>query len=119
MHRTAVHLTFLAASFVFYPAPEAARTQAEPEASPETQQKTVPPQAVAAEEPVSAPEGSVIHKVWIWQESKDCLWKLAKLYYKDPWKWKRIYLENRNTLLNPNLIFPKQKIVIPPADQKP
>ena len=67
-------------------------------------------------ESVFPPPGSKIYTVWIWQETKDCLWNLAKKYYKDPWQWKKIYLANRNNILEPNVIFPKQKIVIPQGD---
>ena len=87
----------------------------EPAPVPEETQKPMPPREIAKEQPY-VPSGDMVHTVWIWQESKDCLWKLAKTYYKDPWAWKKIYLENRNTILDPNVIFPKQKIVIPPKD---
>ncbi|OGR84210.1 MAG: hypothetical protein A2901_06635 [Elusimicrobia bacterium RIFCSPLOWO2_01_FULL_54_10] len=80
----------------------------------ETFQETRPPQAAVKEAPVQIPEGGVLHVVWIWQETKDCLWNLAKKHYKDPWQWKQIYIANRNSILNPNVIFPKQKIVVPP-----
>lgn len=90
------------------PEPEA---KSEPER--ETRQETYPPQESVRETAVSAPDGSVVHVVWIWQESKDCLWNLAKKHYKDPWQWKKIYLENRSSILNPGVIFPKQRIVIP------
>ncbi len=73
-----------------------------------------PPVEEIASEP---PPGSQIHNVWIWQETQDCLWMLAKKYYNDPWKWKKIYLANRNTILDPTVIFPKQQIIIPPLDQ--
>ena len=85
----------------------------------EVSQEISPPQAVAQETSSQVPEGAVVHVVWVWQESKDCLWTLAKKYYKDPWQWKRIYSENRNTILNPNVIFPKQKIIIPPPASVP
>lgn len=93
---------------------KAAQPAAESEPEREIPQKTYPPQESVRETAVSAPEGSVVHEVWIWQESKDCLWNLAKKHYKDPWQWKKIYLENRNSILNPGVIFPKQRIVIPP-----
>jgi nucleoid-associated protein YgaU len=76
-------------------------------------QAPMPASTVVEEAPPAAPEGSRIHTVWVWQESRDCLWKLAKDYYGDPWKWKQIYLANRNTILDPGVIFPKQRIVIP------
>ena len=89
-----------------------------PESRPETPQKFLPPQAVA-EEQMDVPPGASVHTVWIWQETRDCLWKLAKIYYNDPWQWKKIYLQNRSRILNPNVIFPKQRLVIPPAEQEP
>jgi nucleoid-associated protein YgaU len=88
-----------------------------PAAAPDSESGTVqtpmPASTVVEEAPAAAPEGSRIHTVWVWQESRDCLWKLAKDYYGDPWKWKQIYLANRNTILDPGVIFPKQRIVIP------
>lgn len=58
-----------------------------------------------------------IHRVWIWQESKDCLWSLSKKYYGDPWQWKKIYLANRNDILDPDVVFPKQALIIPSRDE--
>lgn len=87
----------------------------EPEAEAMTQEP-VPPQAASEDEPPArVSEGSKIHVVWIWQESRDCLWRLADQYYGDPWQWKKIYQENRNSILDPGIIFPKQRIIIPPA----
>ncbi|MBN1621385.1 MAG: LysM peptidoglycan-binding domain-containing protein [Endomicrobiales bacterium] len=54
-----------------------------------------------------------IHKVWLWQETRDCLWNLAEKYYGDPWLWKEIYLANQDQIKDPRIIYPKQKIVIP------
>jgi len=61
--------------------------------------------------------GQRVHRVWLWQESRDCLWNLAKKYYGDPWQWKKIYLANRNQINNPAIIYPKQVLVIPPLDE--
>jgi len=58
----------------------------------------------------------IVHSVWIWQESGDCLWNLAKKYYGDPYKWKLIYNANKDRISNPNKIFPKQKLIIPAID---
>ncbi len=94
------------------------KPEPEPETLPEVQEETSQtpkaPETAVPEMNAQVPEGSLTHQVWIWQESRDCLWTLAKQYYKDPWQWKKIYIENRNTILNPNIIFPKQKIIIPP-----
>lgn len=84
--------------------------------------KTVPQEAMPSqkreEKSSTVSNENKIHAVWIWQETKDCLWQLAKQYYGDPWKWKIIYLANRNTILDPTIIYPKQKIIIPPLDEK-
>ena len=39
--------------------------------------------------------------------------KLLEDTYDNYWKWKKIYVANRNAILDPNIIFPKQRIVIP------
>jgi nucleoid-associated protein YgaU len=87
----------------------------QPEDGAEVPQSLYSPQSSVQETNSQIPEGANVHTVWVWQESKDCLWLLAKKYYGDPWQWKKIYLENRSTILNPNVIFPKQKIVLPSA----
>lgn len=58
-----------------------------------------------------------IHRVWLWQESGDCLWNLAKKYYNDPWQWKQIYLANKYQIDDPRKIFPKQVLIIPPLSE--
>lgn len=47
----------------------------------------------------------------------DCLWRIAKdkRHYGTSKLWKRIYEANRGKIKNPNLIFPKQVLLIPPA----
>ncbi|MHB9156289.1 MAG: LysM peptidoglycan-binding domain-containing protein [Endomicrobiales bacterium] len=73
----------------------------------------------------SAPEpgqkGSVrperIYKVWLWQETKDCLWNLAERYYGDPWQWKKIYLANKAQIADPRVIYPRQELIIPYPDE--
>lgn len=62
------------------------------------------------------PLGGKEHRVWIWQETGDCLWSIAKEHYGDPWKWKMIYLANQDTIHDPNIIFPKQILIIPPDE---
>ena len=44
---------------------------------------------------------------------KDCLWYIAKKYYKNPRLWKKIYNFNREKIYNPNLIFPGWVIKVP------
>lgn len=58
-----------------------------------------------------------IQKVWIWQETSDCLWNMAKEHYGNPFLWTKIYEANRLIIKNPHVIFPKQRIVIPPRDE--
>ncbi len=50
------------------------------------------------------------------QEPADCLWCIAarKEFYGNGRLWKRIYQANEKTIRNPNLIFPGQKLLIPP-----
>lgn len=53
--------------------------------------------------------------VGTWSIDRDCLWNIAKKkgIYNDPWKWKRIYMANRDKIKNPDLIYPKQILKIP------
>lgn len=46
----------------------------------------------------------------------DCLWRIAKdkRHYGTSKLWRRIYEANRNKIKNPNLIYPKQVLLIPP-----
>ncbi len=43
----------------------------------------------------------------------DCLWNIAKQYYKNPFLWKKIYEMNKEKIKNPNLIYPGQKFILP------
>lgn len=46
----------------------------------------------------------------------DCLWRIAKdkRHYGTAKLWRRIYEANRSKIRNPNLIYPKQVLLIPP-----
>jgi hypothetical protein len=57
-----------------------------------------------------------VQRVWIWQETNDCLWKMAKDHYGDPFLWPKIYEANRAQIKDPAVIFPKQQILIPPLE---
>ena len=46
--------------------------------------------------------------------SGDCLWNIAKKYYGDGSKYKKIYECNQDIIDNPNLIHVGQKLTIPP-----
>lgn len=50
----------------------------------------------------------------------DCLWRIAGKdeVYSDAKLWPRIYEANRKTIRNKNLIYPKQKLNIPPKTGK-
>jgi LysM repeat protein len=43
----------------------------------------------------------------------DTLWDLAEDYYDSPWEWRRIWEANRDSVPNPNLIYPDQVLSIP------
>jgi nucleoid-associated protein YgaU len=45
----------------------------------------------------------------------DSLSKIAKQFYGDAKQWKKIYEANKETIKNPDLIFPGQVIKIPDA----
>lgn len=46
-------------------------------------------------------------------EKGESLSKIAKHYYQDPMKYKKIFEANTNILKNPDLIHPGQELVIP------
>jgi len=43
----------------------------------------------------------------------DTLWDLAVRYYQNPFEWRVIYEANRDSIADPNLIFPNEVFVIP------
>ena len=43
----------------------------------------------------------------------DTLWDLSNRYYKDPYKWGKIYNANLSTVENPDRIYPREELVIP------
>jgi len=47
------------------------------------------------------------------EKVKDCLWRIAGKYYKDPHKWKLIYNANKDKIKNPDLIYPGWIIKVP------
>jgi nucleoid-associated protein YgaU len=46
-------------------------------------------------------------------KSGDSLSKIAKVRFGDAQLWKKIHEANKDTIANPNLIHPGQKIIIP------
>jgi nucleoid-associated protein YgaU len=104
--------------------PTQTETDAETEENPfgavEEEAQSAPDDSLVPDNSAAAsatPESVAVENVWIWQETGDCLWKMAKEFYGDPYLWPRIYDANRETISNPNVIFPKQQIVIPPQQE--
>ena len=59
------------------------------------------------------------YRVWIWQETGDTLWRIAQKVYGDKDKWPLIYQANKDVIKDPNKIYPKQVLKIPPVDWQP
>ncbi len=58
------------------------------------------------------------YQVDLWDETKDCLWNIAKnpAIYGDPLMWEKLYEANRKNLKrpsNPNLLMPGMIVTIP------
>lgn len=64
------------------------------------------------------PEGSTEYTVKYNPKNRDCLWKIALRVYKRADLWPLIYAANRDKIKDPDLIFPGQKLVIPPIPEK-
>jgi nucleoid-associated protein YgaU len=58
-------------------------------------------------------ENYYYYKVKYRETLKDCLWRIAGKYYKNPWLWKKIYAENKELIKNPHLIRPGWIIRVP------
>lgn len=56
-------------------------------------------------------DASVYHRHVV--RSGESLSKIAKHYYGDPMKYKKIFSANTNILNNPDVIYPDQVLVIP------
>ncbi len=65
------------------------------------------------EEKGAAQKAPKIYVVRTWERDRDCLWNIAKKCYGDPWKWERIYKANRDKIVDPDLIYLGQRLVIP------
>jgi len=53
------------------------------------------------------------YKVKTWIKYKDCLWKIARKYYKNPRLWKKIHRANKGRIKNPDVIRPGWIIRVP------
>ncbi len=75
----------------------------------------IEPVEVIAESPIERQTASVdihgetIHKV----KSNDNLFKIAREYYGDEAKWKRIYEANKDNMLDPDALYVDQELLIP------
>jgi prefoldin subunit 5 len=58
-----------------------------------------------------------IYVVKTWAKERDCLWNIAKKpsIYHNAFLWPKIYEGNRDQIKDPNLIYPDEKLKIPPA----
>jgi nucleoid-associated protein YgaU len=72
---------------------------------------TSPPPAAAA--PAATPSAAAPRTYTV--VAGDNLSKIAKHFYGDANKWKRIFEANRDTIKNPDLIHPGQVLKIPDA----
>ena len=52
------------------------------------------------------------------KKNTDTLWRISVMFYKDASFWPVIYIHNKDQIKNPDLIFPGQKLVIPPKPAK-
>ena len=70
-------------------------------------------EAEKAAAPVAGPEGgfAVTRKHLV--VKGETLWDLSGKYYKDPFKWGKIYAGNRDTIADPDRIYPREEIFIP------
>jgi len=108
-----------AAPAVPAPAPAAAvpvkKVQAEKAPAQKPEAKPAPVKEAAVIEPVSEPAAGVgfaVGKKHV-VNGGDTLWDLSNKYYKDPYKWGKIYNANLSTVENPDRIYPKEELVIP------
>ncbi len=64
-----------------------------------------------------APGHEKIYVVKTWAKDRDCLWNIAKKpsIYDNPFMWPHIYQANRDQIKDPNLIYPHERLKIPPA----
>lgn len=68
---------------------------------------------LAAQEPAGLPEKASGREHVV--RKGDTLWDLAKLYLTNPFLWPLLYEANRGTVEDPNLIYPNERLVIPPV----
>lgn len=52
------------------------------------------------------------------QIPRDTLWKISKIYYKDPFTWPLLWMRNRLLIRDPDLIYPGWNLMIPVLPSK-
>lgn len=112
----------------------AAQQSATPASQPEEKKSGIPPPARAAYAPpglgeslqaaglTQSPQGAdaggfVVDKKHAVTRG-DTLWDLSRKYYRDPFKWGKIYNANTATVKNPDRIYPADELVIPDITEK-
>ncbi len=65
-------------------------------------------------EPDLALDGGLFHRVI----DGDSLHELARRYYRDPRQWQRIFLANRNMLVQAGRLVPGVRVFIPPLPER-
>ncbi len=68
---------------------------------------------LGAQQPKAAPANGPAREHVV--RKGDTLWDLARQYLNDPFLWPAIYQANRSVVRNPDLIYPAERLVIPPA----
>ena len=76
---------------------------------------------IQAEAYIRAYRANAVGKTYIvkYREvNTDCLWRIAefKEIYGDPFLWPKIWQRNQKMIPNPDLIYPGQKLIIPPVE---
>ena len=58
-----------------------------------------------------------IYVVKTWAKDRDCLWNIAKKpsIYDNAFLWPKIFQGNRDQIKDPNLIYPHERLKVPPA----
>jgi len=78
-----------------------------------TKPKVVVGKPVVTPPPIVSTPKPLTHVV----QKGDCLWNIAYNEFGDPFKWTKIYEENKDKINNPNLIYPNQEFKIPKNDK--
>lgn len=74
---------------------------------------TPEPEQVAEQEPEQHEQTQVIDVNYYDIQEGDSLWKIAEQFYGNGSQYEKLFDENREVIVDPDLIFPGQKIRIP------